>query len=99
VSTIERSSTVDLVEVAPIRDAFLRSGLTLSDVAWNAGWMRLHRGKVWADASRVGRCLGLKAQSSRAGERRFVKRVHYEVAVALVRAIGYDPVDFREIGI
>jgi hypothetical protein len=69
------------VPVAPLREAFLRSGLTATEVARAAGWVR-HQ----ADCARVARSLGLR------GSQEFVT---YANALVLADAIGVDPVDVR----
>ena len=81
---------VDRVPVAPLREAYLRSGLRLSDVARAAGWMNPDG---HADTSRVARRLGLVPWASR-GTATVAQAVNYETAVVLVRALGHDPVDF-----
>jgi hypothetical protein len=83
----------DLVDVAPLREAFLKSGLTLSDVALAAGWIQKHRGKrEGGDSSRAARYLGLKPWTTR-GNRSFRSHVSYETAVVLARAMNVDPID------
>lgn len=86
----QKASDADLVEVAPIREAFLRSGMTLSALALKVGWTR-ERGKP--DTSRVGRQLGLMVALNR-GRVELRQRVHYDVAVLFVRAMDLYPVDF-----
>lgn len=92
----------EMVPVAPFREAFEASGLTLTVVAENAGWLRSNGQKMTADTSRVARRLGLKpAPSGPASCRRsyLTENLELGVAVVLVRAMGMDPVDFKEWGL
>jgi len=77
----------------PIREAFLRSGLTTYDVALFCKWVK---GKQKSpDTTRVERYLGLKA----------MKGVRFNVSIAehnalkIIEALNLDPVDFRDIGL
>lgn len=69
------------IDIAPIREAFERSGLTLTEVARRLGWTR-------PDQPRIGRALGYHRDHGRLRQ-----QVTYETAVQLCRAIGIDPVD------
>lgn len=92
VSTTERSYTrfakddPDRVENEALREAFLRSGKSLGEVAVACGWV-----KTSADTSRVARALGLIRSG---GDRKVNRTLPYETAVALVRAMDLDPVDY-----
>jgi hypothetical protein len=67
-----------------LREAFERSGRTLSEVARNAGWVRC-RGKHWqADTRRLRRALYRQ------------ERMHAATAERLAAAIGVDP---YEVGV
>jgi hypothetical protein len=88
----------NLVEVAPLRDAFLGSGLSASEVARRLGWQRkhLHRGKYrqMPDASRVTRMLGIRVYAPGRGyPSRARCGMSYENAAKLADAIGVDPID------
>ncbi len=89
----------DRIPVEPIREAFQRSGLTLSELAKEAGLTARDKGKPKADTSRAARMLGLKAQKSGDGFHYINQFMRYENALRLVRAMGLDPVDFREHGL
>jgi len=81
----------------PIREAFLRSGLSSYDVAAFCGWLKMKRGKLGApDTSKVERCLGLRAAS---GSSIFNKSMTEKNAIELIEALNLDPVDFRDIGL
>lgn len=82
----------DLVDVAPLREAFLRSGLTQGDVARRLGWVD----RNGTQGYRVARSLGLLPWYTRRNGRRYVRpvaRIQYDRAVALADAIGVSPVD------
>ena len=81
--------SADRVSVEPLREAFLRSGLTLSELARRCGWV--HNGK--ADVSGTARRLGLEPQRIRGGLGRKTELIDYERAVAVVKALDVDPVD------
>lgn len=89
----------DLVPVAPLREAFERSGLRACDVAHALGWVR--RGGGSADTQRVRRSLGLahytstrtRADGSRSSWRAVNERIGYEHAVRFAAAMGVDPVE------
>lgn len=65
-----------VVEVAPLRDAFLRSGRSAAEVATALDWRRLKRPGF--DGHRVRRYLSRE-------------RCDYATAVRLAEAIGVDP--------
>lgn len=76
----------DLVPVAPIREAFERSGMTCNALALAAGF----------DESHVARILGGRVHYVyRNGRRVPCQRYHvsYDGAVRLIRAMNLDPVD------
>ncbi len=80
----------------PIREAFLRSGLSTYDVALFCDWLK---GKAkHPDTSKVERMLGLREYKSHG---RIIKNssMAEHNALKVVEAIGLDPVDFREIGL
>ena len=79
--------------VAPLQELFHKSGLTYSEIAHNVGWMRSDY-PTRADGSRVARALGLYPSMSGINNRNYKsKRISYERAEKLVRAMGFDPVD------
>jgi hypothetical protein len=90
----------DWVPVAPLREAFLRSGVTATEVARVFGWLRSRKGRrghryVVADSTRVLRTLGLASYWSKGGV--YVRTyVGEERAAELARAIGVAP---HEVGI
>jgi hypothetical protein len=87
------------VPVAPLREAYERSGLSAVEVAKRAGHVRRQTGstKVIGDGSWTLRRLGLKPDSSSHGFPARLKgdRIHYSVAEQFVRAMDLDPVDFN----
>lgn len=88
----------DRVTVAPLAEAFQRSGLTLGYVCRHLGWTRPYPdypngGKP--DTTRLARALGL-APMWNPRTRRFdilAQGVNYDLAVRIADAIGVDPVD------
>lgn len=89
--------STEMVENAPIREAFLRqqeSGqLTATELAKRIGWLDGNGG----DYSRMMRRLGLVEDVTvKKGKRyaRMARRMNYADAVRIVRALGLDPVDF-----
>jgi hypothetical protein len=95
-----------MVDVEPLRKAFKESGLNGWDVAKRLGWMRTRRPvsilkngrRVYyaprqvPDSSRVSKVLGLRKYDSR-GKKIYRKKIHYETAVKLCRALNIDPID------
>jgi hypothetical protein len=82
----------------PFREAYERSGLSLSEVARRMGWMRSVSRRPQdrvGDSSRVGRVLGLRREtpSTRNGGGAYRKYVRYSTAEALCRALDLDPLD------
>lgn len=78
-------------DLAPLREAFLRSGLSAADVARALGWTCQAHGRPHADGPRVKRALGLKPQQNGDGLVTTRQRCSYEMAVRLAAAIGVDP--------
>jgi hypothetical protein len=93
-------ATGDRVPNAPLREAFLASGLSAKVVAERLGWMRRptpatrRRGHL-ADDTRVRSALGLKRSApSRHGRVPTVRQtLDYDVALQIARALDLDPVD------
>lgn len=77
----------DLVSNGPLREAFMRSPLSQSELARRLGWMR-----VTPDYVRVRRALGLKRDNAGAPSR-WRREIDYDTAVSMCRAMGVDPVD------
>lgn len=95
-STPTRPTYMGMVPNKEIREAFLRSALSASDVANYCGWFR---GKYkQADDTRVNRALGLMKVKNKSGYA-FNKRMHEETALKIIEAMNYDPVDFRDTGL
>lgn len=87
------------VPVAPLRDAFLASGLTAYEVATRLGWTRKRKNLSgdYGDHSRLMRRLGLQTyHCPRRGGTFTQERMHYDVALAIAEAIGVDP---HEVGL
>jgi hypothetical protein len=83
------------VDPGPLRDAFLRSGLTASEVARRLGWMRpAPKGKRSAvpDQGRLRAALGLKPYNPGHGyPMRMRIGMKHETAEQIARAINVDP--------
>lgn len=81
---------------APIREAFEESGLNAATVCRRLGWVS---SSGQPDTSRLQRRLGLRAGMkgghgpARQSQATWAA-VRYETAIAIVRAIDRDPVDF-----
>jgi hypothetical protein len=89
----------DRVPVAPLREAFVSSKLTSSELCYRLGWVRLDRRfsppREYADTQRLRRALGL-APNWNASAHAFVSvatRIGYDNATRIAEAIGVDPVD------
>lgn len=97
----------DWIPVDPIREAVLeaeREGLSRSEICRRLGWTR-ERAKQpprrrkdkrvpQADTSRLARRLGLLPNKDGNGDYTLVTvTIRYDIAVAIIRAIGRDPVD------
>ena len=83
----------DRIDVEPIAQAVLQSGLTWSQICRNLEWVR-DSGRP--DTSRLRRRLGLlDSVSCKKGKvyRGRQKTMGYELAAKIVRAAGVDPVD------
>jgi hypothetical protein len=83
-----------MVDVAPLREAFQRSGLSACEVARRMGWIRTRRfdGRRLPDQSRVVRYLGLREyQPGHGYENRFRARMREDVAERFARALDVDP--------
>jgi hypothetical protein len=79
-----------------IREAFERSHMTAKEVARGCDW---YKGKKrLPDDTRVKRALGLATVKNKGGYQ-FNHHVTEDTALKLVHAMGFDPVDFREIGL
>lgn len=72
---------------APLREAFLASGLSASEVARRVGWSK----DGWVDASRVRRTLGLTDDRGVKGYRSRRAMIAAETAANLAEAIGVMP--------
>jgi hypothetical protein len=70
----------DRVDIAPLREAFLRSGVTRRELADRMGWTR-------PDSHRVTDTLGLSQRST--GK----EQVSLRLAGRLARAMDVDPID------
>lgn len=85
----------EYVSVEPFQKEFLklqaRDGFTLTDLARRLGWFetRKSESRPRPDATRVSRLLGINAKGNHSES----KRVEYENAVLLCRALDLWPVD------
>lgn len=75
-----------------LREAFLASERSASDLARDLGYYRSMRGRQTADEAPVRRALGLRTYKSngRVFRQRFMR---YDTAVRYCEALGLDPVD------
>jgi hypothetical protein len=80
---------VEEVDVAPLREAFERSGMTASEVAIRLGWFRANGDP---DGTKVRKKLGIVASYSH-GRHYHQRTMSYENGVAFVRALEIAPVD------
>lgn len=95
--------SAERVPVAPLREAFLRSGMSAKGLAVRLGWTRVgrlngssHRKGVIGDATRVRTALGLKQCVKRRGVKVYRSTqttVPYDTALAICRALDADPID------
>jgi hypothetical protein len=83
------------VDPAPLREAFLRSGISANEVARRLGWMRPAWGKYRSpqpDQGRLTRALGLRPYNPGHGyPQRFRSGIKHETAEQIARAINVDP--------
>ncbi len=73
---------------APLREAFLRSGLTAGQVAVRMGMLHSKSGS--GDGTRLQRSLGLKPSTDSAGYTSTCSTISTERAVALCNVLGAD---------
>ncbi len=94
-----RVSMTDRIDVAPVRAAFLASGIPPGEVATRLGWTRC-KGRTQAgrtyryvqgDGQRVRRTLGLTAHTGGNGKRVVAKTIDYGRAVGFCHALNLDP--------
>lgn len=74
------------VDNEALRHAAQRSGLTNSEIARRAGWMK-------PDTTRVRYALGMREVPGSNGKPYSSTTIDYDAAVALCHAIGCDPVE------
>jgi hypothetical protein len=76
------------VDVAPLREAFERSGLSATDVALRMGWLK-------PDCNRVTKALGITPYHMGHGFKpKHREHLRWDTAERLAQAIGMDPVDW-----
>jgi hypothetical protein len=68
-------------DIEPFREAFERSGLTITEVARRLGWTR-------PDQDRAGKALGLHRDHGT-----YHSKLCYSTAMELCKALGVDPID------
>jgi hypothetical protein len=95
----KRWMTADRVTNAPLREAFLASPMTLSDVCHRLGWVRSDGSSKGAETSRLKRGLGIEATKNRMKEtghvsETFVATIEIVKAKAICDVLG---VDFDEL--
>jgi hypothetical protein len=88
------SAVRELIPVAPIAEAVLKSRLTMSQICRELGWTRSDR--TTADTTRLKRRLGLASNYSvHRGQVYSGKQemIGYDLALKIVAAADIDPVD------
>jgi hypothetical protein len=80
-----RPGRVDYVPNAPLREAFVASGLSLAELARRLGWVRRQAGRELPNGSRVGRALGVHDRAEGNGSQ---SSVALETARQLADALG-----------
>jgi hypothetical protein len=80
------------VDVTPLRDAFLRSEVSLAELC---RWLEWLKPNGTPDTSRLGRRLGLLPSTSH-GQRQVSKRIGIDTAALIADALSIDP---WEVGI
>lgn len=78
-----------------LREAFLRSGLNVNDVARFCGRFKKNG---MPETTGINRALGLVPQVSK-GRTYYNTHIQDETALKIIRALNLDPVDFRDIGL
>jgi hypothetical protein len=81
---------------AEIREAFLRSGVNVNDIANFCGWLKKDG---MPDTTKVSRMLGLTHYQSKKGTSVKNTHMHESNAYQIIRALNLDPVDFRDSGL
>lgn len=86
------------IDVTLLREAYLHSELSASEVAKRIGWLHDDgKGYMKGDTSRVQRTLGLKPYDPGNGSPiKYRTEIRYETAELIARAIN---VDFRDVGL
>lgn len=85
------------VQTAALRDAFKRSGKTYTEACRALGWERRQgaAGRCQAETTRFKRAIGLVPQGTRRGRPgKASTTINYDLAVDIIRALDFDPVDF-----
>lgn len=87
---------LNMIPLGPFQEAFRRQqklgALSARELAERLGWMRNTAGKSTGDATKALRYLGLAPQRcGHSGKLTRRKRVSYENAVKLARALNLDP--------
>ncbi len=95
---MRRPATVERVDVALLREAFLASGRSAGDVALAAGMTYRRKGRrpVAGNGSDLRRALGLAADCRHHGARPYRSTrttIPVDTALRIADALGLDPVD------
>ncbi len=83
-----------LVPNTPLRKAVLASDKALSDVCRTIGWFRHDQRRNAPDTARLKRALGILPSYKSGYAPKPTVKVNYGTALAIVRALDFDPVDF-----
>lgn len=84
-----------LVDVKPLREAFLNSGLGPAELARRLNWFD---SKGNADASRLNRQLGIQTYQLSSTKKRYKhtfrrQKMSYDTALKIAEAMHLDPID------
>lgn len=84
-----------MVPNKPLREAFLSSGITATELAWRLGYIR-HRGRWVGDEAPVRRALGIHAHSTHGYPKRLQEHMGEKLALRYAEALNLDP---HELGL
>lgn len=85
-----------LVDVIPIKEAVEKAnkeGMSYGQMCRELEWYTNTSNGIRLDVTRLKRSIGAKPQIKR-GKKTIAKQIGYDRAMKIIRAIGYDPVDW-----